>query len=310
MQRVGEAPGKIILFGEHAVVYGAAAIALPLTQRVRVTLTPGAGTVDVRLPNRATIPASHHAAAPVDLLERALGDRFDRAHVRVDLGVPPMAGFGSSAALAVAALRAAGAPRGRARLLERAIDVESVAHGRPSGIDPAAVIWGTPIRFQRTDRIHVRALRIGAPVFVVVGTAGVHGGTAPVVARIGETRSRAPALIGAAMEALGAAADAGAKGLAGGDLELVGRAMRIAQGILDGFGLVGPEVRDAVRTAERAGALGAKMSGAGGTGGALVAVCASEADAKRTVRALRGVGVTAWIERFGAASLPRKRSAR
>ncbi len=305
----GEAPGKIILFGEHAVVYGAAAVALPLTKSVKVTLRPGAGNVDLRIPKGAEVPAHHNAAAPVALLERALGDAFATHDVRVELGVPPMAGFGSSAALAVAALRAAGAPRAKAKLLERALDVESVAHGRPSGIDPAVAIWGVPIRFQRTDRIRVRALPIGAPLHLVVGTAGVHGGTAPVVARIGETRRRAPALIGRAMDALGAAADAGAKGLARGDPALIGQAMRIAQGILDGFGLVGPEVRDAVRAAEGAGALGAKMSGAGGTGGALVAVCASERDAKRVVRALRGLGVRAWIERYGV-SLPRNRSAR
>lgn len=308
MKRTGEAPGKVILFGEHAVVYGAAAVALPLSKHVKVTLRDGSGQVDVRLPRRATIPDAHRAAAPVELLRRALGAAFDALDVRVDLGVPPMAGFGSSAALAVATLRALGTPKSKPKLLARAIDVESVAHGRPSGIDPAASIWGAPIRFQRTDRIRVKPLRIGAPVYVVVATAGVHGGTAPVVARIGETRRAAPQLIGSAMDTLGAAADAGVKGLRTGDLELVGRAMKIAQGILDGFGLVGLEVRAAVQTAEAAGALGAKMSGAGGTGGALVAVCATPTAARRVVRALKDRGVDGWVESYAA--LPTERSAR
>lgn len=295
--RVGEAPGKVILFGEHAVVYGEPAVALPLSRRVRVKLTEGTGRVHVKLPKGTVVPGTHRAAAPVDLIRRALGERFDSTDTTITLGVPPMAGFGSSAALAVATLRAAGAPAARPRLLDRAIDVETVAHGRPSGIDPAAAIWAAPIRFVRGERIEVRTIRLGAPIHVVVGSAGVHGGTAPVVAAIGETRARAPELVGAAMRTLGAASDAGAKGLARGDLELVGRALRIAQGILDGLGLVGAPVRDAVRLLEAHGALGAKMSGAGGTGGAYVGLFATKAGARRAAQALRDGG-TAWVESY------------
>lgn len=293
----GAAPGKIILFGEHAVVYGEPAIAAPLSKKVVVTARPGTGKLDVRLPRGTKLPAEHRAAGPAALLERALGD-LSVLDVRVDLGVAPMAGFGSSAALAVAALIARGV-KGNRRLLDRALAVEAVAHGRPSGIDPATAIWAQPIRFERRgDDIRVRKLAF-EPFHLVIGTAGVHGGTAPVVAQIGELREAAPKLIGSAMSTLGEAARAGATGLKKGDAVLVGRAMRIANGVLDALGLVGDPVKDALAHLHAAGAEGAKMSGAGGTGGAFVAIFGSAATARRGVRALAKHGIHAWHEPYG-----------
>ena len=86
----GRAPGKIILFGEHAVVYGEPAIGLPLSRGASVTLKPGTGKIRIRTPPEFAVRASKRAATPRDLVERALGDAARLSDVEIELGFPPM----------------------------------------------------------------------------------------------------------------------------------------------------------------------------------------------------------------------------
>lgn len=102
----GEAPGKLILFGEHAVVYGAPALGMPLSRPAVAELGPGTGQVSLRLAKGLEAEASPHAAQPTDLVARVLGPRMQQLDVRLTLYFPPMSGFGSSAAIVVAILRA------------------------------------------------------------------------------------------------------------------------------------------------------------------------------------------------------------
>lgn len=298
----GEAPGKLILFGEHAVVYGAPALGMPLSRPAVAELGPGTGQVSLRLAKGLEAEASPHAAQPTDLVARVLGPRMQQLDVRLTLYFPPMSGFGSSAAIVVAILRALevldgkppAAPR---RLLARTMDAEAVAHARPSGVDPAICLWGAPIRFQREgERMKVKALKVASPATLVVGAAGAHGGTRQTVSRLGQLRDTDGGLIKSAMNTLGAASEAGEKGLAKGDLARVGRAMDVAQGVLAGLGLVQEPVHRAVQVVRTAGALGAKMSGAGGAGGAFYALFEDKAGARRAVKALAEAGVPAWLE--------------
>lgn len=302
------APGKIILFGEHAVVYGEPALGVPLSAVVTVRLTPGAGRVHAVLGGGARLSrrAAKGAATPEDLARAALGAHFDRHDVEIELGVPPMAGLGSSAALAVALLRARDVLEGaRSRvpvLLARAIDVEGVAHGRSSGVDPAIALANAPILYARSPagRRSIRPAPLGAPVHLVVGTRGGHGGTRGSVGGLATLKTSAPLLVGAAMKTLGAATREGARALADGELVLAGRAMDLAHGVLSGLGLVGDAVEEAVRTARAHGATGAKMSGAGGAGGAFVALAPTAKIAARIEAALVGLGARAWVEHLPA----------
>lgn len=301
------APGKIILFGEHAVVYGEPAIGVPLGRRVEVTLAPGRGRIRVAVSGEVSRVRSANAASPRSLVEAALEGRLELLDVRITIGFPPMAGLGSSAALAVALLRARDRllgvrmpARPSRAMLEEAIAIENVAHGTSSGLDPAICLWDQPIYFQRAPErpARIRPARIGRPVRLIVGSAGTHGGTRGAVGGIAELNREAPRLVGAMTRALGALSRAGAAALEAGDLILAGRAMDLAHGLLSGFGLVSERVEHAVRLAREHGALGAKMSGAGGRGGALIALAGDSRRAARIQRALTAAGVIAWIELF------------
>lgn len=305
-QGKAEAPGKLILFGEHAVVYGVPALGAPLSRAAKATLSPGSGQVALRLGKGLFAEASAHAARPDDLVARALGARLADLDVDLVLDFPPMSGFGSSAALVVAVLRALEALEGRKpasprRMLDRTLDAERVAHAHPSGVDPAICLWGGPIRFERKEEgpHTIKKLRVKAPVTLVVGSAGAHGGTRQTVSRIAELRGTDTALVTSAMQTLGAAAEAGQAALAKADVARLGRAADLAHGVLCGLGLVSAQVDEALRLCRTAGAQGGKMSGAGGAGGAFYAVFEAESPAKRAVRALRRAGHVAWIETLG-----------
>ena len=306
---IGEAPGKILLFGEHAVVYGEPALGFPISRRVRAEIRPGEGQLHVRLPPEFAVEASPGCASPEALVQKALGSTRSNVEVTLDLGVPPMRGLGSSAAVAIALLRARAGwnqrpPPGPQRLVEGALAVETVAHARPSGVDPAISAYGQLVRFVLRDgRRAIRRVRVEHPAFFVVGSVGSHGGTAASVSRIAALRTEDRRLMRAAMAALGEATHAGQRGLLNGDLERVGRAMDLAHGVLGGLALVSPRVDQAVVAARGAGALGAKMSGAGGAGGAFVAVYASSTAARRAARHLAQAhasdGIHVWVESLG-----------
>ncbi len=307
-----QAPGKVILFGEHAVVYGHPSIGFPLSKQAKVTMksvAPGHGSVQIVTAKDVQVGDTSQAASPGSLASRVLGSQtLSDKEIRIVLGFPPMSGFGSSAAIALALLELrrqlnppAKDPSPRAVWMD-AVAAEQVAHAKPSGVDPAICLHGAPIKYvRREDKPNhplISKLKIAVPVHMVISSAGAHGGTSKTVSRLAQMKSSRASqrLIEAGMAALGEATDTGAKGLRKGDLLLVGHAMDLAHGVLSGLGLVSEQVDQQVRAAKAAGALGAKMSGAGGAGGAFVALAPDEETAKKIRSALRRRKLPAWIE--------------
>jgi mevalonate kinase len=298
--RSGRAPAKLILFGEHAVGYGQPALGCALSRGVRVQLSPGSGRVRVQvedglLPARARV----RGIAPTDLVHAALGPAAQRTDAEIWMEVPPGAGLGTSAALAIALLRAVGAAE--STLLSEAVRVEDLAHGKSSGLDPAISLSGSIIAFTRLAagrRRRIRAIHPAAPLDLVVGVHGTHGGTRARVEAMAKLKDSTGNAFTAAIRALGAASRLGAEALAAGDGPLFGRAMDLAHGILAGLGVVSDPIEELVRCARAAGALGAKMSGAGG-GGAFYALAQSRRAARTLRDRLISAGAVAWIESIG-----------
>jgi mevalonate kinase len=192
---------------------------------------------------------------------------------RLEAEIPSQAGLGSSAAMAVAIARAAAAARGGAPAAEAeqaaaVDDAEGVFHGTPSGIDAAAAFGGGVGWFRRGSGW--RAIPLAAPLPICVGLSGRARDTSAQVAAVRRLREHAPV----ADKVLALFADlaaAGERALGAGDVEDLGRLFDVAHGLLCALRVSSPELDAMVHGARAAGALGAKLTGAGG-GGAVIAL--------------------------------------
>jgi mevalonate kinase len=268
--------GKIILLGEHAVVYGYPALAAALDRGVTVAPVPtpkgGPLRLEMRIWNVAVSadddhPVAHSLAAIAD----ELGAGRPPVSLVGDAQIPPGAGLGSSAALAVAVARALltymKRPLDAATLTRAAGASEALVHGKPSGVDVALAISGGIGVFRRSTGL--APLSKLAPLRVLVGSSGAPRSTAAMIARVAEaTGSRVD---DPRLRELGALTDSATAAVLAADLPALGAAMNRAHDLLAELGVSTAQLDMLCDTARAAGACGAKLTGAGG-GGALIAV--------------------------------------
>jgi mevalonate kinase len=269
----GRAGGKVILLGEHVVVYGRPAIAAGLPIGLEVQVSEGAGPAVA-----SDDPALEVDPRPARMLAEAAGlVDLDASRVvaRVRSELPAGRGLGSSAALAVATLRAVAAAAGRsldpASELTLGRRLEATFHGTPSGIDPAAAALGRCFRFVRGDPPAVVPLRVAVPLPLVVAFGGRPRRTGAAVGGLRERWRAARARHEALFDDVAAVVARGVAAIEGGDLGALGRAFDDNQALLEALGVSSEEVATLVAAARRAGALGAKLTG-GGAGGAVIAL--------------------------------------
>lgn len=262
------APGKVILLGEHAVVFGHPAIAGPLEQGVRVAL-------ERNTRGGIAIEDCDEVSALARAVRRCLHEfRLTDLKVSISGDLPRSVGLGSSAALAVALVRACAAATGLMMrpqgLLERAHEIEREFHGNPSGVDHSVAFERKLLRFvkgQRGQQIFLPK-RLDALIWVV----SPRGSTREHVASIGVQAEKNPSRVEKIFRAIHHLADESVEALEGGHYEQVGRAMDENHRWLQELGLSTPELDEACGRLRALGALGAKLTGAGG-GGAVVAIC-------------------------------------
>jgi mevalonate kinase len=147
-------------------------------------------------------------------------------------------------------------------------DAEAVFHGTPSGIDAAAALGGGVGRFQRGEGW--RPVAVAQAMRVCVGLTGRPRDTSTQVAAVALLRERVPA-IGKMLPLFGELVDAGERALAIGDIDGLGRLFDVAHGLLCALRVSSPQIEALVHGARGAGAIGAKLTGAGG-GGAVIAL--------------------------------------
>ncbi|MCK6521597.1 mevalonate kinase [Myxococcota bacterium] len=255
---IGRAPGKLILLGEHSVVVGHRAIAAAVSRGTTVRLDPIDGPT--RLGESAIqddrLMTALQAVLPAEGLE---------VHISTDL--PVGRGMGSSAALAIALLRARAAREGRApsfaELHRDGFVIERVFHGNPSGLDHCVVAMGGAVLYRRGEA----PTPLQMPSYaVVVLDSGVAGDTGQLVAGVA---SRRPG-VDPALNRLGELVELALPALH--DPHALGGIMNEAHGRLREIGVSTPSLDDMCALALQNGALGAKLSGAGG-GGVVLALC-------------------------------------
>jgi len=296
--------GKIILLGEHAVVYGYPALAAALDRGVTIAPvpTPKGGPLRLDIPTwDLSVTAASTSDHPVARSLAAIADALDVGRPAVslvgDAQIPPGAGLGSSAALAVAVARAllehARRPLDPATVTTAASASEQLLHGRASGIDVAIAIAGGMGVFRRNTGL--RRITIPHPLRVLVGPSGSPRSTAAMVERVAEATHAAPS--DERLVELGGLTDTATAALLAGNLPALGTAMDRAHAILDGLGVSTPQLDALCEAARAAGAYGAKLTGAGG-GGAVIAIAPREREGD-VLAAWRSAGVEGFAARVG-----------
>ncbi len=295
------APAKVYLFGEHAVVYGEPAVPCAIERRARVTverredsqicvqandLTLDGFTVtwggntdrrpDVDVPTPLVEAAMGYIEGAVDQALDAAGARGVGFDVTVESDIPLGAGIGSSAAVVVAGIDAAtrelGTELDPETIADRAYRVEhGVQDGEASRADTFCSAMGGAVRIQGDD---CRQLGDVPSIPFVIGYDGNTGDTRELVAGVRGLKEEyefADDTVGA----IGDIVRAGESALGDGRLEEIGRLMNFNHGLLSALGVSARSLDTMVWAAREAGALGAKLTGAGG-GGCIVALDRSE----------------------------------
>jgi mevalonate kinase len=298
------APGKIILFGEHAVVYGRPALAVPVTQ-VQATATVSEnsrGGVWIEAPNVALSSAlaqlapDHPLVAVINSVFASLGIAHPPAcTVYLQSTIPVASGLGSGAAVSVAILRALsaflGQPLSDEQVNRLAFQAEKLYHGTPSGIDNTVVTYARPVYFVKGQPI--KTFRVGASFTLVIGDTGI---SAPTKESVGALRSlweADPTRWEKVFNQVGEIVWDARQAIERGDTTELGTLMDANHALLQEMTVSCAELDLLTEAARKAGALGAKLSG-GGRGGNMIALVLKEkasamaetllaAGAKRTI---------------------------
>jgi mevalonate kinase len=293
---IASAPAKIILFGEHFVVYGEPAIVLAIDRRAYATVDfSDDKNLHVKSTNlslkgffkngvfQAEQGDGREAKSrfePVKIaVEKVLARHNQTVGLNVEINstVPVAAGLGSSAAVIAAVTTAVGAllkvSISKEDVFRITLEAEKSVHGNPSGVDPAIATFGGSLLFQ-TDT-GFKPLEVKAEIPMVIGDTGVERSTRVQVEKVRSMTDNYPPIFESLRRAARETVLRGIDALKESDLETLGDLMNINQALLYGIGVSDESLEWLINAAKKAGALGAKLTGAGG-GGCMIALAKEE----------------------------------
>lgn len=298
------APGKIILFGEHAVVYNRPALAVPVTQvqvDVEVLDSDSAG-IQIHAPiidlhaELNTLPSNHAIGSVILKVFSAFGiSNPPPLKINITSTIPVAAGLGSGAAVSVALIRALALhlayPLTNEQVNDMVFEIEKLHHGTPSGIDNTVITFSKPVYFVKGQPIET--FKVGKPFTIVIGDTGI---SAPTKESVGDVRKlwlEDKNKFELIFNEIGKISRTARDSIESGEPESLGELMDQNHSLLQQLTVSSPELDHLVQVARDAEALGAKLSG-GGRGGNMIALVKKEkaesvsnallsAGAKRTI---------------------------
>ncbi len=301
--------GKIILLGEHAVVYGGHALAapIPLAMQAKVSDSEREGTHLIisrwGVEEHLKWGADHKYSIfkSLELILDKLNLQQSNMKIEVFPQVPRAMGLGGSAALAVAIIRALSEKYDLQltdeRVSELAFASETIVHGTASGIDNTLATYGKFLLYKKGQPPLIKPLKVKAPIPVVIGLTWVESLTAKMVSKVQAAWQKNQKLYEHLFNEIDDLTMQAVQAIKHYDMATLGELMNINQGLLNALQVSSKEIEELVAIARANGALGAKLTGGGG-GGAVIALCPDNAE--QVAQAIRDAGFRALITKIGA----------
>jgi len=296
------APGKAILLGEHAVVYGKPAIAIPVSQlRVEATIEAfrcpdneiWIDSPTIRLyKNIKDLPYEHPLREVVEMtLAECKNRSFPGLMIRINSSLPIGGGMGSGAAVSCAVIRALskcidGQPLATETINRLTFEVEKIYHGNPSGVDNTVITYEQPIYFRRNTPLV--KIKIGKTIHLVIADTGINSATSLMVSGVRKRFDQNKEIYQQKFDAIAKLVDEAREAIESGNIQLLAETMNENHRLLQEIEVSSFALDRLVKTARSAGALAAKLIGAGG-GGNMIALCTGET-AKSVSQALNSAG--------------------
>ena len=299
------APGKIILFGEHAVVYGKPAIAIPVSSmRASAWSEPGEGKLTINAIDLNEKISLENKTSQFSVLAQTLLAKTKQSEPNLTINLtsklPQGSGMGSSAATSTAVCKALsnylGVDLEKNQISELVFDAEKVVHGTPSGIDNTVVAYESPVYFIKGNE--PMTFDSGRTFHLVIGDTGIESSTKETVGNVRAMWKKEPNLMNGYFNEIENITKGGKMAIEEGNVERVGELMNDNHELLNKIGVGHPELEKLVELSLKSGAIGAKLTGGGG-GGNMVALANNAKEQKEICGSITEAGYRAYQTSFG-----------
>ncbi|WP_125568000.1 mevalonate kinase [Companilactobacillus insicii] len=306
LKGIGKSHGKTIIMGEHAVVYGYPAIAIPL---VSIPVIVRINEIDNK--KESTLSSKYYVGKINDLPESLSGVKFlinlldeklnknsVKYSISIESSLPIERGLGSSAAIGTAITRAFfnffDDTLTHDILVDYVNKSETVTHGKASGLDALTVISNAPVQFSRKDPVNYFTFKTDG--FLVIADSGVKGKTKETVSDVKKMYDNDPQTIGEILKQLGQCTKKTSLTLNNNRLKDLGQTFNEANSLLSELNLSIPKTDKLIKSANNAGALGSKITG-GGRGGCIISLARNLTSAEMIQKALIKSGAEqTWLQ--------------